>query len=65
MVNGGSLNKHAVPIQGPDLNNKLVDAFLKFRLFENAIMADVEAMFMQITNPKKKQKCFEIPLKRD
>ena len=51
VVNGVSLNNQC--LQGPDFNNKLVDVLLRFRLFEYAIMADVEAMYMQVKIPEK------------
>lgn len=41
-----SLNSQVM--QGPDLNNKLVDILFRFRQRRVALMADVEAMFHQV-----------------
>ena len=43
---GSSLNDKCK--QGPDLNNKLIHVLLRFRQFQYAIMADVEAMYYQV-----------------
>ena len=48
---GISLNNQCY--QGPDLNNKLIDVLLRFRLYKYAIMADVEAMYLQVKIPPK------------
>ena len=40
-------------LQGPDLNNKLVDVLLKFRQYEYAVIAHVECMYMQVKIPVK------------
>ena len=46
---GVSLNSEC--FQGPDLNNKLVSVLWRFRQYKYAIMADVEAMYMQVKIP--------------
>ena len=46
-----SLNNQC--LQGPDLNNKLMDVLLKFRQYEYAVIADVECMYMQVKIPVK------------
>ena len=48
---GISLNNQCY--QGPDLNNKLIDVLLRFRQYKYAIMADVEAMYLQVRVPPK------------
>ena len=37
--------------QGPDLTNKLISVLLRFRQFRYAIMADIEAMYLQVRIP--------------
>ena len=46
---GISLNNQC--FQGPDLVNKLIHVLLRFRLHRLAIMADVQAMYMQVKVP--------------
>ena len=46
---GVSLNNQC--LQGPDINNKLIDVLLRFRQYEYAVMADVECMYMQVKIP--------------
>ena len=41
-----SLNNQC--FQGSDLNNKLVNVFLRFRQYQYAITADIEAMYLQV-----------------
>ena len=48
-VRGVSLNNQV--LKGPDLNNKLVHVLLRFRQFPYAIIADVEAMYLQVRIP--------------
>ena len=43
---GVSLNSKV--LQGPDLTNKLIGVLTRFRLYQIALMADVEAMFQQV-----------------
>ena len=43
---GESLNDKC--LQGPDLNNRLLNVLLRFRQHQFAIMADVEAMYYQV-----------------
>jgi len=43
---GEALNKHL--LQGPDLTNKLVGVLARFRTEPVALMADIEAMFLQV-----------------
>lgn len=47
---GHSLNDQVY--QGPDLTNSLVGVLMKFRLEEVAVMADINAMFMQVKVPE-------------
>ncbi len=44
---GESLNDKC--LQGPDLNNRLLNVLLRFRQHQFAIMADVEAMYYQMS----------------
>ena len=46
---GKSLNNQC--LQGPDLNNKLISVLLRFRQYQYALMADVEAMYLQVRIP--------------
>ena len=46
-----SLNNQC--FQGPDLNNKLSNMLLRFRMYEYAFMADIECMYMQVKIPTK------------
>ena len=48
---GSSLNDRC--LQGPDLNNKLVNILMRFRTHEYVVMADVEAMYHQVKIPLK------------
>ena len=43
-LDGVSLNNQC--LQGPDLNNKLLHVLLRFRQYQYAIMADIEAMYL-------------------
>ena len=49
--NGISLNNQC--LQGPDLNNKLIHVLLRFRQYKYAIIADIEAMYLQVKIPTK------------
>ncbi len=44
-----SLNNQC--FQGSDLNNKLVNVFLRFRQYQYAITADIEAMYFAGQDP--------------
>ena len=44
-----SLNSQC--LQGPDLVNKLIHVLLRFRQFRFAVMADIEAMYLQVRVP--------------
>ena len=44
-----SLNNQC--LQGPDLVNKLIHVLLRFRQFSYAVMADIEAMYLQVRIP--------------
>ena len=44
-----SLNNQC--LQGPDLVNKLIHVLLRFRQFSYAVMADIEAMYLQVCIP--------------
>lgn len=46
---GESLN--SMCLQGPDLNNKLLNVLLRFRQHQYAFTADIEAMYNQVTIP--------------
>ena len=46
---GVSLNNQC--FQGPDLVNKLMHVLLRFRQYEVAVMADIQAMYMQVKVP--------------
>ena len=48
-VNGMSLNKEV--LQGPDLNNHLLEVLLRFRVGVVVILGDIERMFHQIRVP--------------
>ena len=48
---GISLNNSC--LQGPDLVNKLLHVLVRFRQYEYAALADVEAMYMQVKVPIK------------
>ena len=50
-LDGVSLNNQC--LQGPDLNNKLLHVLLRFRQYQYAIMADIEAMYLQVKIPLK------------
>ncbi|MEZ4720248.1 MAG: hypothetical protein R2813_00025 [Flavobacteriales bacterium] len=50
---GISLNK--VLLSGPDLTNSLVGVLLRFRQERIAVMADIEAMFYQVSVPENHQ----------
>ena len=50
-----SLNKNL--LSGPDLLNNLVGLLLRFRQDPVAVMAEIEAMFMQICIPTEDQSC--------
>ena len=43
----GGISLNSQCFRGPDLNNKLLHELLRFRQFEFAIMADIEAMYLQ------------------
>ena len=47
---GVSLNSES--LQGPNLTNNLIDVLLRFRQFENAIIADIESMYLQVRIPE-------------
>ena len=47
---GVSLNNQC--LQGPDLINKLFDVLVRFRQYNYAIMADIEAMYLCKNPPK-------------
>ena len=38
---------------GPDINNGLLGVLLRFRLYEHAIAADIEAMYLQVRVPSR------------
>ena len=40
-------------LQGPDLNNKLIHVLFRFRQYQYAITADIEAMYHQVKIPMK------------
>ena len=52
---GVSLNKEC--FQGPDLCNKLVHVLLRFRLYQNAMTADIQAMYLQVRIPEQERDC--------
>ena len=49
-VGGVSLNNQCY--SGPDLTNRLFDVLLGFRQYDHALMADAEAMYLQIRIPE-------------
>ena len=57
---GVSLN-HAL-LQGPDLMHNLVDVLLRFRQYPFVVMADIEAMFHQVSVPHDDQDCLRFYL---
>ena len=52
---GVSLNKEC--FQGPDLCKKLVHVLLRFRLYQNAMTADIQAMYLQVRIPEQERDC--------
>ena len=48
-LNNVSLNNQC--LQGPDINNKLLHALLRFRQYEHAVMVDVKNMYLQVKIP--------------
>ena len=52
---GVSLNKEC--FQGPALCNKLVHVLLRFRLYQNAMTADIQAMYLQVRIPEQERDC--------
>ena len=46
---GKGLNNQC--FQGPDLNNKLISILLRFRQYQYALMADIEAMYLHVRIP--------------
>ena len=48
-LNNVSLNNQC--LQGPDINNKLLHVFLRFRQYEHTVMADVKDMYLQAKIP--------------
>ena len=55
---GVSLNKEC--FQGPDLCNKLVHVLLRFRLYQNAMTADIQAMYLQVRIPEQERDCLRL-----
>ena len=53
----GGISLNSQCFRGPDLNNKLLHVLLRFRQFEFAIMADIEAMYLQVKIPEKDGNC--------
>ena len=53
----GGISLNSQCFRGPDLNNKLLHVLLRFRQFEFAIMADIEAMYLQVKIPEKDRNC--------
>ena len=47
---GVSLNSEC--LHGPNLTNNLIDVLLRFRQYENAIIADIESMYLQVRIPE-------------
>ena len=38
---------------GPDINNGLLEVLLRFRVYEHAMAADIEAMYLQVGVPSR------------
>jgi hypothetical protein len=53
----GNISLNSECFQGPDLCNKLIHVLLKFRLHEYAVMADIQAMYLQVRIPYDDRDC--------
>ena len=51
--NGVSLNSNC--LQGPDLNNKLIDILIRFREYDSALTGDIKAMYHQVLIPEQER----------
>ena len=52
---GQSLNDKC--LQGPDLNNKLINVLLRFRRHKVAVSSDIESMYYQVKVPLEQRDC--------
>ena len=60
---GFSLNNEC--FQGPDLCNKLIHVLLRFRLYQNAMTADIRAMYLQVPIPEQERDCLRVLWQED